>query len=585
MKNIETGAKNMKIEYKKDLSRLFGFIKPFFPNYLTGVFGMSLLGAAMAIVSAFLMGNIVEAAQSSNISLIITTSIILAATIVVEIFITPVFYFKQKKSIAKTMAEIRLKLLSHVQRLTIGYAETNHSGDLISRINNDTMVIESIYGQILQMIVSVVFISIGSIIFMLRLNWRLSLIFIFISLLMAAVNILFAKPLRVLSDRIQRQMGVITERLINLLSGFTVIRMFNAEKKVLEEYSTENNQLVQQELKRVNLFSFLEGTNYLLNMMNFAGLICIGSLAILDKQIDLGTLTSLVMLQMSVSEAFLGLGTIFPMMQGSLAGASRVFNIMDAEKERVNTTVGNPVNLMERDLVCFKDVEFEYIPGEPVLRNFSFQAIKDRMTAFVGPSGSGKTTIIKLLLGFYPTTRGDILIAGKSVSDYSLEELRDLIAYVPQEPYLFDYSIFRNIQDGKPGASEIEVFEAARAANAHDFIMDLADKYETQVGEAGAKLSGGQRQRISIARALLKDSPILLLDEATSSLDSESEKLIQEAIDNLSRKKTVLIIAHRLSTIRNADRIYVIERGLLVEEGCHQDLINKKGLYHYLYNL
>lgn len=577
---------NNKIKIKEnELSRLFRFMRPCITPYSVGILGMSLIGSGMAVVSAFSLKYMIEAALSKSNSLLITAGLLMLGAMVAGVFLIPVFYFIFKKSIVKTMASIRLELMRNIQRLPLGFLQDKHSGDFVSRINNDTQVIESVFSENLLVIVSTTMLGLGSIVFMIQLNWQLSLIFIFIGVIMAFINLLFAEPLRKVSDKIQAQLGQVTEKVIDLLNGISVIRMFHLEKKIVSIYKTENDRLVKLELKRINKFALLESTNYLLSMLNFAGLISVGAFLVLGNKADFGTLTALVMLQLNVSNAFLNLGRFVPMLQASLAGAARVFEVLDADKERIDGAKTLADNTTGSLSVRFENVGFSYNPNETILNGFTIAAEADQMTALVGPSGSGKSTIIKLLLGFYAPQQGTILIGGKPVSDYSLDDLRGLIAYVPQESYLFDGTIFENIQYGRMEASEQEVYEAARAANAHDFINQFPEKYNSVVGEGGSKLSGGQRQRISIARAILKNAPILLLDEATSSLDSESEKLIQQALDNLMKKKTVIAIAHRLSTIQKADRILVLNKGKLVEQGRHEELIQNKGLYHTLYNL
>jgi ATP-binding cassette, subfamily B, bacterial len=569
LKTMKSGNKEkgeMKNKYIHELKRLFSFMKPNMLPYSIGILGMSLISAGMAIVVAFALKNMAEAALSKSTSQLIQTGLMMLSMMLGFIVFVPALYFIYQRSIKRTMASIRLELVKNIERLPISFIENRHSGDFISRLNNDTQVMEVVFSENLLAILSTVTLGIGSILFMAQINWKLSILFVGISILMALINLLFVKPLRKLSDAIQGKMSTVTERLVDLLNGFSVIKMFHVEEKISGYYERENNSLAVNELRRINKYAFLEGGNYLLNMINFVGLISIGSVMVMEKVMDFGTLTAFVMLQMNVSNAFLRLSKYVPLLQSSLAGAARVFELQDVEKERANATAGAGVSppLLPQEMVQFDHVYFNYSKNETILEDISFKARSDRMTAFIGPSGSGKSTIIKLLLGFYEPVKGDIIVAGKQIFDYSLNDLRNLIAYVPQESYLFDSTILENIRYGRIDASEDEIYEAARVANAHDFILKLPEKYNTMVGETGSKLSGGQRQRIAIARAILKNAPILLLDEATSSLDSESENLIQMAVDSLLCKKTVIVIAHRLSTIKQADKIYAINKGKLV---------------------
>ncbi len=306
--------------------------------------------------------------------------------------------------------------------------------------------------------------------------------------------------------------------------------------------------------------------------------------------IEVGTIAAIIQLQGNANTLFFGLGHVITGLQSSLAGAGRVLQLLTTPIEPVHRSLPKrPQGTVTagKGMVALKDVTFAYgedaVIKPAVLRGINLSVVQGEMVALVGPSGGGKSTLVKLLLGFYPLKQGDIVIAGKAVEQYTLAELRAHIAYVPQDAHLFAGTIRENIRYGKPDATETEIIAAAKAANAHDFILQSPHGYETLVGERGAKLSGGQRQRIALARALLKDAPILLLDEATSALDSESERLVQNALNKLIQGRTTIVIAHRLSTIEHTDVIYVMDKGRVVEQGQHYDLLAKGGLYKRLY--
>jgi ATP-binding cassette subfamily B protein len=319
------------------------------------------------------------------------------------------------------------------------------------------------------------------------------------------------------------------------------------------------------------------------------GILVFGLFLVMDGTLALGSIWAIVYLQGNTNIMFAYLGGFINYLQQCLAGASRVLELLDRPSEplrypALSTQAVSPVT--ESSMVALKDIAFSYEDEEEaILHGISLSAAQGQRIALVGPSGGGKSTVIKLLMGFYATQAGDIVVGNQPISKYTLTELRQMMAYVPQDAYLFDGTIEENIRYGKPEASKDDVVAAAKAANAHDFIIEQANGYATPVGERGAKLSGGQRQRIAIARALLKDAPILLLDEATSALDSESEQLVQAALDVLMQGRTTLAIAHRLSTIENADRIYVIEKGQVVEQGQHHELLARGGLYSTLYTM
>jgi ATP-binding cassette subfamily B protein len=298
-------------------------------------------------------------------------------------------------------------------------------------------------------------------------------------------------------------------------------------------------------------------------------------------------LLALVQLNNPVQNLVYSLGGTVSRIQGALAAGDRILGVLDAEPEpaRYPRALGQPVGARHDGVVAFEEVTFSYGDERPVLQGLSFDIREGQIAALVGPSGSGKSTIFRLLMGHYPVGSGGIAVLDKPIYAYDLSELRDVSAFVPQDAYLYSGSVLENIRYGNLDASEEDVIAAARASYAHDFILELPAGYETRVGERGARLSGGQRQRIAIARALLKNAPILLLDEATSALDSESEALVQQALNALMRGRTTIAIAHRLSTIENADVIYVVDGGRVVDQGKHRELVRKDGLYRHLYEL
>jgi ATP-binding cassette subfamily B protein len=302
-----------------------------------------------------------------------------------------------------------------------------------------------------------------------------------------------------------------------------------------------------------------------------------------NGQCSVGSLLALVMLMGKVTSLFNQLGSFVTQFQISMAGAARVFEILDIlpEPERY---IGSEVK-KANGLISMEEGTFRYAEGILAIDRISFHVPQGSVAAIVGPSGSGKSTVMKLLLGYYPLDSGSIFVNGKPMGNYTLTELRDMMAYVPQDAYLFDGTIEDNIRYGRIEATYEEIVSAAIAANLHEFIINQPAQYKTMVGERGLYLSGGQKQRIAIARALLKNAPILLLDEATSALDSESEQLVQEAVQTLMKGRTILMVAHRLSTIEHADVIYVMEKGKIAEWGNHQELLATKGLYNHLYKM
>jgi ABC-type multidrug transport system fused ATPase/permease subunit len=375
--------------------------------------------------------------------------------------------------------------------------------------------------------------------------------------------------------------------LADLLGGFTVVRTFNLGEWILERFDRSNRSLLNAEMHRVRLESALAAANNLGGSSFFISF-GVGAYMVLNGMTTFGSMFALVQLNNQIQFFVFSLGGTITRIQAALAAADRILNVLDTPQEfdRYQPIAEKTIDDPDPEaLLEFQQVRFRYDDSKEVLQGLTFSVKQNQVAAIVGPSGSGKSTIFKLLLGCYPIRHGSLLLDGKSINVLSLPELRDQFAYIPQDAYLYSGTIRDNIRFGKPDASNDEITTAAKAAYAHDFITGFKDGYNTRVGERGARLSGGQRQRIAIARALLKDARILLLDEATSALDSESEELVQRALHVLMKRRTVLVIAHRLSTIENADIIYTVDGGRLVESGDHQTLMAQDGLYKHLHEL
>jgi len=578
----------METDKRQTLVRLLGLLKTKRLAFFVGLFGVAITSTAERLYVAYIIKSFTDSITGQDLGYLRGTIINWFLFYLIIIGPTLLFLFTWRSAIIHITTNIRQMLFKHLQRLPIGYHELHHSGEAMSTMTNDVTDTEQAYQQDLLTLVQSSIQGLSAVIFMLVLEWRLALLIIFSGLAPLIINSLFAKPLRRVGDEIQAKLGIMSERLSDLLAGFQVIRTFNLVDWIIDRFSQANQDVLSVSMRRVQLEAFLSSGNDLAGSLFFVPFF-VGSYFVLTGHTTFGILIALVQLNNQVSYFVFSLGGTISRIQSSLAAADRIFTILDSppEPERYDPWgVRNisPKTISDAAYIDFKDVEFSY-NNQPVLKGVSFQLDQGQVAAIVGPSGGGKTTIFKLLMGCYPIKSGTILISGKSVSYTRLIELRNLLAYVPQDAYLYSGTIIDNIRYGKPGASDEQVIAVAKAANAHDFILTLPSGYLTLVGERGAKLSGGQRQRIAIARALLKDSPILLLDEATSALDSESEQLVQEALNILMKGRTTIAIAHRLSTIENADVIFVLDQGRVVEQGKHIDLLARGGLYHDLYEM
>jgi len=484
--------------------------------------------------------------------------------------------------------DIRNEVYRHLHTLSLGYFTSERTGNLISRITNDVNIINTgISATFLNLVREPLLIAVFLMI-AISINWRLTLI----SLLVLPFALYFISKLGLRlhkESRIsQERMADITSVLQETISGVKVVKAFGMEEFENKKFQTQTWRYFKSLLKITRIRNLASPITEFLSVVAGVVIIWYGGMQVLE----LGT--------MRASEFLTFLIAIFQIMppvkeltsvnnriQESTSAAKRVFEILDIEPDIKEAP--NAIELKEfKDEIVFENVWFSYNGtknGDFILKGINLKVKKGEILAIVGPSGAGKSTLVDLIPRFYDPTEGRILIDGIDLRMIKIKSLRDKIGIVTQETILFNDTIRNNIAYGLEDCPIDKIIEVAKAANAHDFIMQLPNGYDTVVGERGMKLSGGQRQRISIARALLKNPPILILDEATSNLDAESEILVQEAIERLMQNRTVFVIAHRLSTIRNADRIIVIDNGRIVQEGKHEELIHQDGLYKKLYEM
>ena len=566
----------------RQLMRLMSYMNKRIWLYGGSITGMAITFAVcLHLVTAYKFQTLFDAAASGNKELVKGTALEIVISVLIACVLCPIFSYGIFFCIQKTVAGIRLKIYKQIEDLPMSYFDKNHSGEIISCLNSDLNALEDVYFWPIFMTALSIIMGLGSAVIMFFMSWETAVFTLLIGVVTSIVNSMFARPIRKAGDSIQHYAAVVSQYLVDLLSGFYIIKMFGIGKILEERYDKKNRELAKNTVKYGRLNAALEGSNYLLNYTTYLGVIVFGAVLIANNRLSVGTAIACTQLFGGISFMFGQLGGFVSQIQRSLAGASRVFKLLDEQVE----TLGDVYSLPTEDMIAFKNVVFSYDDYKRVLDGVSFSLSCGQTAAFVGTSGSGKSTVLKLLLGFYPRESGYINVGGEPIDKYSLEQLRDLISYVPQDAYLFQGTIEDNIKMGNERASREEVISAAKGANAHDFIMELPEGYDTLVGERGTRLSGGQRQRIAIARAIIKNAPILLLDEATSALDSKSEELVQEALKELMKNRTTIVIAHRLSTIENADIIFVLDEGKITEQGKHRELMEKGGLYNNLYEM
>lgn len=553
-------------------------------RYILGLILIGLVSATLNILFGIALMSFVNSAQFSDMDMLYSSIAYMAIGIASLAVLMPLGYWLVDTAVVHSTANLRSRVFGRALRLTASWLEKRHSGDLTSRATNDIQAAEQAYSTNIINVLEVLFGGIGCLTAMLVVDWKLALALVAIGWIRVGVNALIAKPLGRAADTVQKSLSTVTERVSDAANGGHVIRMFNYQGPIREKFQELNELVVTQGMARVRYAAISNWFNTLSGWMSFVGLITAGGWLILNGWYDLGTIMLFVQLQNGLNNLFGALGHFITQLQSSLAGGRRVMEIIDQapEPERIVLPAASAVNAA----VALENVSFAYSEDEAaVLDAVSIVVAEGETVALVGPSGGGKSTLFKLLLGYYPPNQGSIALLSKGMDQYTLTDLRRQFAYVPQIPYLFSGTIAENIGFGRPGASQEEIEEAAKAAYAHEFIIQFPDGYDTKVGERGSHLSGGQRQRIAIARAILRNAPILLLDEATSSLDNESEEKVQLALSQLMKNRTTLVIAHRLSTVKDADRIVVIAQGRVEEQGNHDELLESGGIYRRLHDM
>lgn len=483
----------------------------------------------------------------------------------------------------KMQAQMRNDMFRHLQELPFSFYDEHETGKIMSRMTNDLQDVSELAHHGPENFFICGIMVVGSFIYLCTIDWILTLIVFACVPLLALVSIVLRKKMRFAFLESRKNVAVINASLESSISGIRVTKAFTNSKKEEEKFEVGNKDFVKsRSLAYKAMGQFHSSTSFITDVFNVIVLIA-GGLFLYNGRIDFADYSTFIV---SINLFINPVTTLINFMeqyQNGVTGFSRFIEIMDLKPEEekedainLNHVVGN---------IDFKDISFAYDHSKGVLNHISLHVEAGKKLALVGPSGGGKTTICHLIPNFYKATSGQILIDGVDINDITFESLRKNIGIVQQDVFLFNGSIKENILYGKLDATEEEIVLAAKRANIHDYVMTLPQGYDTQIGERGVKLSGGQKQRLSIARVFLKNPSILILDEATSALDNTTEILIQQALDELCKGRTTLVVAHRLSTIKTADEIVVISGGKIIEEGTHEELINKKGAYEKLYSL
>ena len=480
----------------------------------------------------------------------------------------------------RVVADLRQRVYAYLHRLGLRFFSNQRTGDLTSRLTNDVSSIRSAVTTDLVELLTQSLSLVGSVALMLFLNWRLSLIVFVVVPFATLVARYYGAKIRTLARRIQDRLADTTAIAEEALAAVRVVQAFAREPYEVGRYRTSVEELFQTARKNVLVRTAFWS---IIGLLFFSALVAIfwyGGREVLAGRLTAGDLVAFIFYAFNIARSVGGMSRLYATFNTAAGASERLFELLDTTPEIEDAPHAADVRL--GGAVSFEGVAFRYDEEQPVLEGITFDVRPGETVALVGPSGAGKTTLLNLIPRFYDPEAGRITVDGTDVRQVRLASLRGQIAVVPQEVHLFGTTIRENIRYGRLEATDVEVEEAAEAANAHDFITGLPGGYDAEVGERGVKLSGGQRQRVAIARALLKDARILLLDEATSSLDSASEAIVQDALDRLMEGRTTFVIAHRLATVQDASRILVLDRGRIVQDGTHETLVARPGLYRDL---
>ncbi|MBC7412066.1 MAG: ATP-binding cassette domain-containing protein [Bacteroidia bacterium] len=561
--------------------RIFNYAGTHTWKFYLGLVFLGFTGATALLFPKY-MGNLVDCAKNSDMAGANNIVLFLGGVLVLQAIFSYFRIYLFVNYTSYTLANLRLAMYSHVVKLPITFFTQNRVGEINSRISNDISQIQETLTTTIAEFLRQVILIVGGIIFLSYISIKLTLLMLCIVPLVAIAAVIFGRFIRKNSREIQDQVAESNTIVEETLQAIANVKSFANELFEINRYETAILNVARTSINGGKYRGYFASFIIFCLFGSIVVVLWYGVVLAISKEISVGELLSFLLYSTFVGAAFGGIAELYATLQKTAGASERVFEIIDEEMEALNFDA--PAITINGD-VEFKNAQFTY-PSRPesqVLNNLSFTAKAGERIAIVGSSGAGKSTLAQLLLRFYNLDSGTLLIDGKDSQSYDLHALRNNMAMVPQDVILFGGTIRENIAYGKPNAEDFEIIQAAQRANAWEFIQTFSEGLATVVGERGVKLSGGQRQRIAIARALLKDPRILLLDEATSALDSESERVVQAALDELMKGRTSIIIAHRLSTIRDADKIVVLDKGQVVEQGTHTELMQiENGFYKHL---
>jgi ATP-binding cassette, subfamily B, bacterial MsbA len=568
----------------KNYKRLLLLLLPYKKKLVIGTIFLIAASATNLAVPLYIQNLVDIVMVEKNLSQLNSIALAIGALFLVQLICQTIHNYLFDVTEKRVISDFRIKLFNHLHKMSVSYFVKRRTGEVMSRMTNDVTTIENIVTDLPATMIQQSIRLLGGIIIIIYMNWKLTFMVLILAPALALFARIFGRKLKNLSTEIQDKLAISTTILEENISCYQVVKSFVRDHLESKRFSKAIEDSFISARKRVIISAFFGPSIGFIAFSTSLVLLWYGGREVITGHISPGELIAFILYATIIAGPMGSFARMYTRLQEGLGASKRLFELLDTKSEVRSLpnaqTMPKIAGQIEFDNACFF-----YQENHEVIKHISFSVKPGQTVALVGPSGAGKTTLIRLLHRFYDPTQGEIRVDGIPLKNIELSSYWKQIGIVPQETILFGDSIEMNIKYAKDEASEEEIIDAAKAANAHNFIMECPDKYKTIVGEKGIRLSAGQRQRIAIARVILKNPSILILDEATSALDNESEVLIQEALEGLMKKRTSIVIAHRLSTIHNAEKILVMDKGSIVEHGNHPELMNQKGLYHKLYTL